>query len=65
MSYRKLKKTYWRRFGCTFIVKVPFVGKVNKKKTKVCTAFIMKKALDANIPFLGITGSRIKDKHHE
>lgn len=65
MSYRKIKKAYARRFGCVFYIKLSKHEKSCMKKSKAFTAFIMKKALYTNRPYLGIIGSRIKAKHHE
>lgn len=62
MSYRKIKKAYGRRFGCIFFIKLSESGKNNMKISKAFTAFKMKKALDANRPYLGIIGSGIKNK---
>lgn len=65
MSYRKIKKLYGRRFGCIFFIKFYKYGKICMRESKARTAFIMKKALYANRPYLGIIGSGIKAKHHE
>jgi len=65
MTYRKIKKAYARRFGCVFFVKISKHGKSCRKKSKAITAGIMKNALYANRPYLGITGSGMKDKYHE
>ena len=65
MSYRKIKKAYARRFGCVFYIKLSKHEKSCMKKSKAFTAFKMKKALYTNRPYLGISGSGIKAKHHE
>ena len=65
MTYRKIKKAYARRFGCVFFIKFSKHGKSCMKKSKAFTAFKMKIALYANRPYLGITGSGMKDKYHE
>ena len=65
MKYRKIKKAYARRFGCVFYIKLSKHGKSSMKKSKAFTAFKMKIALYANRPYLGITGSGMKDKYHE
>ena len=62
MSYRKIKKAYARRFGCIIFFKFYKHGKICMRESKTYTAFKMMKALDANRPYLGITGSGIKNK---
>lgn len=65
MTYRKIKKAYGRRFGCVFFIKLSKHGKSKKKMSKAYTAFKMKIALYVNRPYLGVTGSGMKDKYHE
>ena len=62
MTYRKIRKAYIRRFGCSIFIKLSKHGMSSKKMSKKLTAHIMKNALYANKPYLGIIGSGKKYK---
>lgn len=62
MTYRKIRKAYIRKFGCSIFIKLSKHGMSSKKMSKKVTAHIMNKAIYKNRPYLGIIGFGNKQK---